>query len=201
MSDIVGAVATKDVGKRKRKSDTRKSNDEKKPVSGTTNFFKNENIGRKGLSKKLKKYAHAPSINVTTSEISAYLNDTIPVAPVTTMLNDMLDNIIKRRMLSNIWLSLERNIVFYGFGGKRKLIDGLVDKFLKGEDVLAIDGNNGMSSVKALLSAISKSILNAEDHPALGLVLNSKHISGKFIYALCERFYSTLQISSTGIME
>lgn len=179
MSEVTGGVATKEIGKKKRKVE--KSNkDEKKPVSGTTSFFKNENVGRKGLGKKLKKYAQTPSINVTTSEISSYLIDTFPHGPIAPRLDELLHVGTTRRMLPNIWFSLERNVIFYGFGGKRKLLEGLVNNFLMGEDVLSIDGNNGVSSVKALLSTISKAILGIEDHPALGLILNARHIVGRY---------------------
>lgn len=191
MSEPIGALATKEIGKRKRRVDTRKGNEEKK-TSGTTIFFKNENIGRKGLGKKLKKYAHAPSINVSTSEISAYLTDTVENASISTKLNELMQHNITGRMVPNVWFSLERNIVFYGFGGKTKLIKGLVDNFLKGEDVLSIDGNNGVASVRALLSTISKSILSLEDHSALGLVLNAKCIVGKTSTLLCDTFHPML---------
>lgn len=209
MSDEALNVATKKIGKRKRSTSSSNANAVPAEVPGHVKQLKNEKAGRKGLGKKLKKYSHAPSINISTTEANNYLSNIVPIMSQTSRLDDMMerqmhgsvvpeellrrnplpskvieliskDPQLKGPMFQTVWLSMERNILFYGFGAKSNLIDGLVENYLKGEDVLAIDGNNGIQAVKALLNTITKSILGIDDKSALGYVLYAKYLTGRY---------------------
>lgn len=69
-----------------------------------------------------------------------------------------------------LWLTTQqKNILFYGFGSKKKLLSEFTERFLKGSDVVEIDGNNSKCSsqsnklVKALLNTIAITILKMKD--------------------------------------
>lgn len=133
--------------------------------STAMNFFKNQQYGAKGIRNEMKKAANI-DLRLDPDQYDEFF---LMMSEEEASFYDILTEELARDW---IWTGLgHSNILIYGLGDKRTLLSYYTSKYLKGEDVIELNGNIAKShyyeasssvwskSIKLLLNTIAESIL------------------------------------------
>lgn len=141
---------------------------------GANTLFHAQRVGNTGIREIKRKYRDRPSILPDSTVYSKFLDTLHELDPdyhkYTSSLSSsssssasasltpsaMIDS--KGAEYMNLCLA-NFNLLFYGLGCKRNIINNFVNNWLIGEDVLEICGNNSVKPVKSLLETISSHVL------------------------------------------
>ncbi len=113
---------------------------------GVNMLFTGERRGNKGLIEAKKKCLREGSV-IPSSRIMEIFDQKLAPKDPTNLYRKHLFDTYSENFLEWLWLlQLDHNLLFCGFGCKKRLVNKFVDTCLNGEDVLAISGRNTSNS-------------------------------------------------------
>lgn len=160
-------------------------------------FFKNQHYGSKGIRAELKRAAELGPFRMDASKYYQFFEAQDALDP----LRDTYKSRLSRDTAYEwLWLGVSNaNILVYGVGDKRLLLDDFMSNFLQGEDVLELTGNPNpgyandlhsnvsLKSAKAVLIGIAEKYLKLENLETViseNLLTFARNITGKQILIL-----------------
>ena len=107
-------------------------------LPGALKCFKDQKTGKKGLNNKLKVYSKSSSLRISRKDYNAFNAKSSQIDANA----ETLDLITKNTIASShkwLWLMANgHNLLLYGLGSKRKLVDAFVREKLTGEGNLCV---------------------------------------------------------------
>ncbi len=173
--------------------------DENEPASvsclptlpGAGSFFQNQKAGSKGMRVKIQTALHSGEVmQVSEEDYRTFYDSTRYNDPNQIYVSEALKHHEKNNESTAWTLLSDSNVLMFGLGSKKKVIQDLVRNWLDGEDVIEINGSGDGSSaaslgdkyIKALMNHINKTVLKnkgALEGCTTNLVQQTKLLSGK----------------------
>ena len=170
-------------------------------LPGAGSFFQNQKAGSKGMRVKIQTALQSGEVmQVSEEDYRTFYDSTRYNDPNQMHVSETLKHNEKSNESTAWTLLSDSNVLMFGLGSKKKVIQDLVHNWLDGEDVIEINGSGGGSSaaslgdkyIKALMSHINKTVLKnkgALEGCTINLVQQSKLLSGKIShFSSCSEF-------------
>jgi hypothetical protein len=162
--EVVDEVAISNPRKRGKKEEPAKRQSENDLIEKSAAFFfKNQQYGSKGIRKEMKRHS-ASDIRLDPDDYSNFYS-----VYQKSMSSEV--NCTAKLAQELLWLGVtNQNILIYGFGEKSDLLEDYAEKYLVGEDVIAIRNNTTLHchdpnvnswirTIKSLLNTVRDKIL------------------------------------------
>ncbi|KAJ1426737.1 origin recognition complex subunit 2-domain-containing protein [Ochromonadaceae sp. CCMP2298] len=174
---------------KKRKSSAEDGASGKQPASalpttsGASAFFRNQERGSKGLRRNIQEAAASgEDLRITREMYKGFYEEAREHDP-NNVYTDRIASDFAAKNLDRLWTLLSRhNVLVYGLGDKRRLMQSFAQEVLAGEDVVELEGDmkggvgntgGGDRGVKALLGHIGKHVLQKRDPGAVTCSMQS----------------------------
>jgi hypothetical protein len=147
--------------------------------SGAAAFFRNQDRGSKGIRRIVQEETvSSEDLRISKEVYKGFYEEAGEFDP-NKAYTDKIASDFDDKSLGHMWALLSKhNVLLYGLGNKRRLMQRFAQEMLSGEDVIELDcsaAGSGERCVKALLAHIGKTVLKKKKMGDAGAVTCSLH--------------------------